>query len=106
MFDFKNFINLKKEIEERQAKVASQTYIGTSGGGMVTAKINGKYELISIIIEDKAWEDIKQEGSKELLQDLIISAVNNAMKKAQEALKDEMSGLLGKFNLPFLQNLF
>ena len=105
-FDLKSIMNVQKEIEEIQSKFAEKTYTGTSGGGMVSAVVNGRNEIISVQIEEKAWEDIKGEGDRELLQDLIVAAVNDALRQSQEQLRGEMSSLLGNLNIPGLSRFF
>ena len=68
-----------------------------AGGGMITAVVNGKYELVSIEIDPEAVdpEDV------EMLQDMVVAAVNEAMRAAQNAANAGMSKLTGGLNLGF-----
>ncbi len=101
----KGFGNLVRQAQQLQAKMqkvqeemATRTVEASSGGGMVTAVSNGKQELISIRLEKEVVnpEDI------EMLQDLIVAAVNSALKKAQEMVAEEMKKLTGGINIPGL----
>ena len=81
------------EVNRRQAK----TYEAGAGGGVVTATVSGKKELVSVAIDPEAVdpEDV------EMLQDLIVAAVNEALRKAAEDAAGQMSKLTGGLNLPF-----
>jgi DNA-binding YbaB/EbfC family protein len=68
----------------------------TSGGGMVTAVVNGKFELMSIRIE----KDVVNPDDIDMLQDLIIAAVNEGVRKAQEMASAEMAKVTGGMKLP------
>lgn len=82
---------LQEEMESRQVEASA-------GGGMVTAVVNGKQKLVSLRIEKSAVdpEDV------EMLQDLVVAAVNEAVKKSQEMMQAEMGKLTGGFNIPGL----
>ena len=84
-------MRMQKELEEKTVEAAS-------GGGMVTAVVNGKHELISLKIEKEVVdpEDI------EMLQDLVVAAVNEGVRKAQEMAQEEMSKITGGLNIPGL----
>lgn len=84
----KNAQKMQKEMEKMQKEAKEKTYSAQSGGGMVKATVNGKYEIISLEIE----KEIVDEEDVEMLQDLIIAAVNEALKKVGE----EMTQGLGK----------
>ena len=82
--------------EEIQRKLGETVVEGTSGGGAVTATMNGKKELLKIHIDPSAV--IGLGGSQpdvEMLEDLIVGAVNEAGRKADEAIKSSVQGLLG-----------
>ena len=85
-----DFLKMQEEMEER-------TYSTQSGGGAVTAVVNGKHELIELVIDPAAVdpEDV------EMLQDLIVASVNEAMRKATNSMSDSMSKLTGGMNLGF-----
>ena len=93
-------------MQEKMAKVqnelASKTVTGSAGGGMVTVQATGKGEILSISIED----EVIDRSEKELLQDLVAGAVNDALRKARELAKSEMAGLAGGMQIPGLTNMF
>ena len=69
-----------------------------SGGGMVTVEVNGSQELLSLKIE----KEVVDPEDVEMLQDLILAAVNEGMKKAQEMVTSEMQKITGGMNIPGL----
>jgi len=96
--------NLMKQAQKMQQKMAEAqehlgdiTVEGSAGGGMVTVKANGKQEVLSVSIEEEVMDD-----DVEILEDLIVAAVNQALTKAGEAAQEKMNeaagGMLG--NLP------
>ena len=98
-----NMGNLMKQAQQFQNRMAKlqqelgqKTIEATSGGGMVTVVVNGQQELLSIKIDPEVVdpEDI------EMLQDLILAAVNDGMARAKKMVNDEMSKLTGGLNLP------
>jgi hypothetical protein len=87
--------------EEVQRKLAQTVVEGTSGGGAVTATMNGKKQLIKIRIEPAAV--IGLGGDKpdvEMLEDLVVAAVNDAGRKADEAIQTSVQGILGRPQTP------
>src|ERR1035441_6559732 len=87
--------------EEVQRKLAQVVVEGTSGGGAVTATMNGKKQLLKICIEPAGV--IGLGGDKpdvEMLEDLVVAAVNEAGRKADEAIQSSVQGILGGLNLP------
>ena len=101
----KGFGNLMRQAQLLQAKMlkvqeemATRTAEATAGGGMVTAVANGRQELVSIKVE----KEVVNPEDVEMLQDLIVAAVNAALKKAQEMVSEEMKKLTGGMNLPGL----
>ena len=80
-----------------QAEMETKTYSATAGGGVVTAEVNGKHEVVSLSIDPEAVdpEDV------EMLQDMVIAAVNEAMRKAESDAAASMSKLTGGMNLGF-----
>lgn len=92
-----------KEMQQRMAamqqELASRTFVADAGAGMVTATVNGKQELMNIKIEPQAAGDV------EMLEDLVRAAVNAAVRKSQEAMKEEMAKLTGGLNLPGLSDM-
>ncbi|MGO9319048.1 MAG: YbaB/EbfC family nucleoid-associated protein [Terracidiphilus sp.] len=87
--------------EEVQHKLSMTVVEGTSGGGAVTATMNGKKQLLKIHIEPAAV--IGLSGDKpdvEMLEDLVVAAVNDAGRKADEAIQSSVQGMLGGLKLP------
>lgn len=89
---------IKERIAEMQAELANRRVEGTAGGGMVTAIVNGKGELLTLHIE-KAVVD---PADVEMLQDLVVAAVNAASRNSRDAMQDEMSKLTGGLRIPGL----
>jgi hypothetical protein len=89
---------IQAQIARVQEEMASKSVEATVGGGMVTAVVNGKYELVSLKIE----EDVVKSEDIEMLQDLIVAAVNEGIRNAQEMVSGEMSKITGGLNIPGL----
>jgi DNA-binding YbaB/EbfC family protein len=79
-----------------QEELAGKVVTGTAGGGMVTATVNGKGELIGLAIE----QDLINPAEVAMLQDLVMAAVNDGLTRARELGKQEMGKLTGGLNLP------
>ncbi|MDR3736937.1 MAG: YbaB/EbfC family nucleoid-associated protein [Acidobacteriaceae bacterium] len=89
--------------EQMQQKLAQTVVEGLAGGGAVTATMNGKKQLLKLRIEPSAALSLTAgQPDVEMLEDLIVSAVNDAGNKADEAIKSSVQGLLGGLNLPGL----
>jgi len=89
--------------EEVQRKLAETVVEGSSGGGAVTATMNGKKQLLKLHIDSAAVVGLG--GDKpdvEMLENLVVSAVNEAGRKADEAIQSSVKGVLGGLNLPGL----
>ena len=88
---------MQEDMLKMQAEMEDKTYSAQAGGGVVTAVVTGKHELTELKIEPDAVdpEDV------EMLQDLIVAAVNEAMRKAESSMSESMSKLTGGINLPF-----
>jgi len=98
-----NMGNLMKQAQQFQEKLgtiqeelATKMVTGTAGGGMVTATVSGSSELIGIAIE----EDVINPEEAQMLQDLVVAAVNDGLRKAKELSQQEMGKLTGGLNLP------
>lgn len=91
-----------KQLQEKmgtiQDDLADKTVIGSAGGGMVTAKMNGKGELLGLVLE----KEIVNPDEIEMLQDLIVAAVSDGARKAAELGRSEMSKLTGGLKIPGL----
>jgi len=88
---------MQKKMEEMQAEAAKEIVETSAGGGMVTVKVNGKQEVVSITIE----KSVVDPEDVEMLQDLIVAAVNEGIKKSQEMLQEKMSTVTGGLGLNF-----
>lgn len=106
MFEKGNMANIlkqardvQKRIEEVQNELEDLEVVGESGGGMVKAVVNGKQEILELNIDPEAMDE-----DKELLEDLIISAINMALSKSQEESQSRMNavtgGMLGNMKIP------
>jgi len=91
--------DLQANMQKLQEDLATRRYEGDAGAGMVRVTVDGKCMLVDIKIEPEAAKDV------ELLEDLIKAAVGSAMKKAQEAMKSELTGLTGGMNIPGLTEM-
>ncbi|MDR2869865.1 MAG: YbaB/EbfC family nucleoid-associated protein [Deferribacteraceae bacterium] len=87
---------MQKKMAQMQEEAATQVVEAAAGGGMVKATMNGKQELLSINIE----KEIVDPEDVEMLQDLIVAAVNEATKKAQAIMNDKMQAVTGGLNIP------
>lgn len=97
--------NMMKQAQKLQAgmvklqeELALRTVEATSGGGMIKVQANGKQQIVTIKIE----KEVVDPDDVEMLQDLIIAAVNDALSKSQEMVSQEMSKLTGGINIPGL----
>ena len=86
---------MQQEMLRMQEEMETKTYSATSGGGMVTATVNGKHELQSLSINPEAVDP----DDVDMLQDMIIAAVNEAMRTADAESASQMSRLTGGLNL-------
>ncbi len=89
--------------EEMQRKMEHVLVDGTSGGGAVTATMNGRKQLMKIRIDPAAVIGLSgAQPDVEMLEDLVVAAVNDAGRKADDALQSSVKGMLGGLNLPGL----
>jgi len=89
---------LQAEMQKTQEEAKKMTVEATSGGGMVTVVANGAGELVSIKIE----KDVVNADDVEMLQDLVLAASNEAIRRAQQAVGEQMSKLTAGLNIPGL----
>ena len=87
---------MQKKMEEAQAEAAAQVVEASAGGGMVSVKVNGRQEVFEVVVE----RDVVNADDVEMLQDLIVAAVNEGMKKAQQLMQDKLQGITGGLNIP------
>ncbi|AKL97355.1 DNA-binding protein, YbaB/EbfC family [Clostridium aceticum] len=89
---------MQKQMQEMQAEVEKKEVEASAGGGAVVVKVTGKKEIVSIDIKP----EVVDPDDVEMLQDLIIAAVNEAIRSAEEMVSKEMSKVTGNMNLPGL----
>ncbi len=87
---------LQKKMLKTQEELASKTVEASSGGGMVKVVANGAQKIESIVLE----KEVVDPDDVEMLQDLVLAAVNDALTRAQEMVSAEMGKLTGGFNIP------
>ena len=87
---------MQKKMSQIQEELENKTYEATAGGGAVKALVNGKKELLDLQID----EDVVDPEDVEMLEDLILAAINEAMREATEELNDKMGQMTGGMNLP------
>ena len=86
-----------QQMQDRMQKQMAEMRIeATSGGGIVTVVINGAKQLQSLTIDPEAVS----KDDVEMLQDLILAAINDAQRKADEAMSQQMSGMMGGLKIP------
>lgn len=89
--------------EEMQRKLGETVVEATSGGGAVTATMNGKKQLLKIRIDPAAVIGLSgAQPDVEMLEDLVLAAVNEAGRKADEAIQSSVQGMLGGLKIPGL----
>ena len=97
-----NMQQLLKQAQQMQEKLQKQmetTVVdATAGGGMVSVKMNGQKQLLSIQIDPEVFSG----GDKDMLQDLIVAAVNEGIRKVDEAMAGQLGGLTGGMKIPGL----
>ena len=100
MTDFNNMLKqaqeLQKKMADAQKKVEELEAEGTSGGGLVKVKINGRNVTTSLSID----ESLISKDEKEILEDLIVAALNDARENVQKKISEEMNSLTGGLKLP------
>ncbi len=97
-----NIVKQAQELQERlgqiQEQAAGRTVEATAGGGMVAAIVSGRLEVVKLRIDP----EVLKSGDVEMLQDLIIAAVNQAVRAAQEMMAEEMKKVTGGLKIPGL----
>src|SRR6266540_2686876 len=89
---------LQAQMEQLQAEAAKKKVEATSGGGMVTVEANGKQELLSIKID----REVINKDDAQMLEDLVLAACNEALRKSRELVQQELGKLTGGLKLPGL----
>jgi DNA-binding YbaB/EbfC family protein len=89
---------MQERLAKIQAEVATKTVQASAGGGMVTVVANGGMEVVSIKIDP----EVLRANDAEMLQDLVVAATNEALRKAREMVAEEMKGVTGGLQIPGL----
>lgn len=89
---------MQKDMEKVQGELDEKEFEASSGGGAVTAKANGKKELVGITID----KDVVDPDDVEMLEDLVLAAVSEALRGAEEMVSKEMGKITGGMNIPGL----
>ncbi|MCG2741831.1 MAG: YbaB/EbfC family nucleoid-associated protein [Syntrophaceae bacterium] len=89
---------MQERMVELQEELATKSVEATAGGGMVSVRVNGKFEILSLKIE----KEVVNPDDVEMLQDLIVAALNEGIRKAQEMAASEMGKITGGMQIPGL----
>jgi nucleoid-associated protein EbfC len=92
----KNMQDLQGKMEKMQDQLKDITVSGSSGGGMVTVKVNGKMEVLDV----KIAPEVVDPSDITMLEDLVLAAVNSTLRELQDALKNQATQLTGGLNIP------
>jgi DNA-binding YbaB/EbfC family protein len=87
---------MQRKMSQKQEELKSKIVEASSGGGMVTVKVTGGQELAGVVIEPSVMES----GDVEMLQDLVLTAANEALKKSKELMEKELATVTGGLNIP------
>lgn len=87
---------MQAKMAKLQEELAQMEFEVSSGGGMVTVRMNGQQEVLGLKIEEEVFND----GDREMLEDLIVAAMNEARQKVMDATKEQMASLTGGMNIP------
>ncbi len=93
---FEQMQQMQAQMTQAQAELAQEIVEATAGGGMVTVKANGAMEIVEISIDPKAIDP----DDPELLADMIVGAVNEALRSANQLAQSRLGGLTGGLGLP------
>jgi len=94
----KQFQDMQKQIEKVQADLRERVVEGSAGGGMVKVKVNGQQEVVDVKIE----KDVINPDDKSMLEDLILAAMNEGVKKSKKLMEAEMARVTGMMMPPGL----
>jgi DNA-binding YbaB/EbfC family protein len=86
---------MQEDMQKAQEEVANMEIEGQSGGGMVKVIMTGRHEIRKVTLDDSLMQD-----DKEMIEDLLAAAVNDAVRKVEQQTQDKMSGLTAGLNLP------
>lgn len=88
---------MQENMKKAQEELANIEVTGSSGGGLVSVTMTCRYDVRKVQIDDSLMED-----DKEMIEDLLAAAVNDAVRKVEETSKEKMGGLMGGLNIPGL----
>lgn len=97
----KKLQDMQDEMGRVQEEIEQTEFSATSGGGAVTARVNGAHEVLGLELKP----EIVDPEDVEILSDMIVAAVNEAMRKAQQTMDSEMGKLTGGLNMPGIPGL-
>jgi nucleoid-associated protein EbfC len=86
---------MQEDMQKAQQEIAGMEVEGQSGGGMVKVVMNGRHEIRKVSIDDSLMQD-----DKEMIEDLLAAAVNDAVRRVEQVTQEKMSGLSAGLNLP------
>lgn len=86
---------MQKKVQEAQEKLADLSIIGESGAGLVSVELNGRHEARRVTLDPSLMGE-----DKEIIEDLLAAAINDAVQKVEKASKDNMASITGGLNLP------
>ena len=89
---------MQEQLAKIQEQAAAKTVVGSAGGGMVTVTANGALQIVSVTIDPEVF----QSQDVEMLQDLVVAACGEALRKARDMMAEEMKGLTGGLKIPGL----
>ncbi|MFI3172553.1 MAG: YbaB/EbfC family nucleoid-associated protein [Eubacteriales bacterium] len=88
---------MQRQMEEQAKEMESKEFTATAGGGVVEVTVSGKREVMKV----KLSEEVVDPEDIETLEDLVVAATNEALRKVEEASSDSMNKLTGGMNMPF-----
>ena len=89
---------LQEQMAKIQEQAASKTVEGTAGGGMLTVTVSGAMQVVSVRVDP----EVLKSGDTEMLQDLVMAATNDGIRRSREMMADQMKGLTGGLGIPGL----
>lgn len=89
---------MQEQMAKLQEQAATKTASGTAGGGIVTVTANGAMQIVKVVIDP----EVGKSGDVDMLQDLVLAATNDALRKAKELMEQDMKALTGGLKMPGL----
>lgn len=87
---------MQEQMAKLQEEAATKTVTGTAGGGIVTVTANGAMQIVTVVIDP----EVVKSGDVDMLQDLVVAASNEALRKARELMAEQMKSVTGGLNIP------